>query len=88
MCCWVVAIPIFSYALETGEAEIVMKDHSELQPVCCTDFEDEFWGIADGSGENVLGKILMAVREDLRSGQVICQYYAETGICPDGHSCK
>lgn len=43
--------------LATGEAKLV--EHTE---------KDDFWGDGgDGSGRNELGRLLMAVREDLRS---------------------
>jgi ribA/ribD-fused uncharacterized protein len=42
--------------LETGDAKLV--EHTE---------NDDFWGDGgDGSGENMLGRILMEVREALR----------------------
>jgi predicted NAD-dependent protein-ADP-ribosyltransferase YbiA (DUF1768 family) len=30
---------------------------------------DRFWGVCNGVGENMLGKLLMQVREELRSGK-------------------
>ncbi|MFM2377062.1 MAG: Swarming motility protein YbiA [Bacteroidota bacterium] len=45
--------------LSTGNAHII--DHTE---------QDAYWGDGgDGKGQNKLGKILMRVREELRSGQ-------------------
>ena len=42
--------------LETGDAELI--EHTE---------EDSYWGDGgDGSGQNVLGKLLMKTRENLR----------------------
>ena len=44
--------------LATGEAKIV--EHTE---------RDAYWGDGgDGSGKNMLGRILMEIREELRSG--------------------
>jgi ribA/ribD-fused uncharacterized protein len=45
--------------LETGDAEIIEGNT----------WKDYFWGVCDGKGDNHLGKILMQIREELRSGQ-------------------
>lgn len=42
--------------LETGDAELIEGNY----------WNDTFWGICNGVGENNLGKILMAVRELLK----------------------
>lgn len=42
--------------LKTGEAKLVMNNK----------WNDRFWGICRGAGENWLGKILMEVREELK----------------------
>ena len=42
--------------LGTGEQEIVEGNV----------WDDRFWGVCDGKGENHLGRILMAVRDELR----------------------
>lgn len=44
--------------LSTGDLEIIEGNH----------WGDTFWGVCNGTGENHLGRILMQVREDLRSG--------------------
>jgi ribA/ribD-fused uncharacterized protein len=43
-----------------------------LSTGCCTLVEgnkwhDTFWGVCDGEGQNVLGRLLMGIREELRS---------------------
>lgn len=45
--------------LETGEQELI-----EHNP-----WHDTYWGVCDGVGQNKLGKLLMQVREELRSAQ-------------------
>lgn len=37
-------------------------------------FHDHFWGVSDGYGQNILGKILMNVRKQLRDSntKVVC----------------
>ena len=42
--------------LATGDA-LLVEDN---------DWGDQFWGVCDGVGENNLGKLLMAVRADMR----------------------
>jgi ribA/ribD-fused uncharacterized protein len=42
--------------LETGHAELVEGNH----------WGDTYWGVCDGRGKNHLGRLLMAVRSDLR----------------------
>lgn len=42
--------------LDTGEAELIMNNF----------FNDRFWGVCRGTGENWLGKILMETRNLLR----------------------
>ena len=44
--------------LDTGDAELVEGNH----------WHDYFWGVCDGRGENMLGKILMEVRSELSKG--------------------
>ena len=44
--------------LDTGDQEIVENNH----------WRDTFWGVCRGVGHNHLGKIIMDVRRDLRSG--------------------
>lgn len=48
---------ILKELLATGDAELVETN----------DWNDRFWGVCGGVGENWLGKILMEVRSDLRS---------------------
>lgn len=43
--------------LETGNAELIEGNT----------WKDTFWGVCRGKGENHLGKILMKVREEIRS---------------------
>lgn len=43
--------------LETGDAELIEGNT----------WGDTYWGVSHGVGENHLGKLLMQVREDLRS---------------------
>lgn len=45
--------------LDTGEAELIEGNW----------WNDFYWGVCDGKGENMLGKILMEVREELRNGK-------------------
>ena len=40
----------------TGDAELIEGNH----------WGDKFWGVCDGEGQNHLGKILMAVREEAK----------------------
>ena len=47
--------------LETGDAIIEEGN----------DWNDTFWGVCNGKGENHLGKILMKIREELRNGNNI-----------------
>lgn len=42
--------------LETEEAELIEGN----------DWNDQYWGVCRGIGENVLGKILMKIRSELR----------------------
>jgi len=42
--------------LNTGESQLILNNK----------WNDRFWGVCRGEGENWLGKILMEVREDLR----------------------
>lgn len=42
--------------LKTGDAKLVMNNK----------FNDKFWGVCRGVGENWLGRILMEVRDELR----------------------
>ena len=42
--------------LDTGDAELVEGNS----------WGDQFWGCCDGSGMNMLGKILMEIREELK----------------------
>lgn len=42
--------------LATGDAELIEGNH----------WNDTFWGVCRGKGENNLGKLLMKIREDLR----------------------
>jgi len=42
--------------IATGDAELILGNK----------WNDKFWGVCRGAGENWLGKILMAVREELR----------------------
>lgn len=44
-----------SLLLQTGDAELVEGNH----------WEDRFWGVCRGEGENWLGRILMKVRAEL-----------------------
>lgn len=44
--------------LKTGEVELVEGNW----------WGDTFWGVCRGEGENHLGKLLMKIREELRSG--------------------
>lgn len=44
--------------LATGDAPLIEGN----------DFGDRWWGVCDGVGDNHLGKILMAIREELRHG--------------------
>jgi hypothetical protein len=49
--------PLLAQALlATGDAELIEGNH----------WGDRFWGVCDGTGENHLGRILMAIRADLR----------------------
>ena len=45
--------------LNTGERELVEGNQ----------WGDTFWGVCSGKGENVLGKILMQVRLEIRNGR-------------------
>lgn len=45
--------------LATGDAELIEGNT----------WGDRFWGVCNGVGENMLGKLLMQVREELRSGK-------------------
>ena len=47
--------PFKEMLLSTGEEELIEGNT----------WNDRFWGVCDGMGENNLGKILMAVRESL-----------------------
>ena len=44
------------FLLDTGSEEIIEGNH----------WNDTFWGVCNGVGENHLGKILMKVREELQ----------------------
>lgn len=45
--------------LETGDAVLIEGNH----------WHDTFWGVCQGQGENHLGKLLMEVRDEIRSGK-------------------
>lgn len=47
--------------LETGDA--ILEEGNE--------WNDTFWGVCNGKGENHLGKILMKIREELKHGDNI-----------------
>lgn len=50
--------PVFSAALlYTGDAVLIEGNH----------WGDKFWGVCDGKGNNVLGNLLMEIREELQS---------------------
>lgn len=52
--------PFLSHKLlKTGDSQLVMNNK----------WNDRFWGICRGAGENWLGKILMDVREELKNEQ-------------------
>lgn len=42
--------------LATGDAELIEGNH----------WNDQYWGVCNGKGQNKLGKILMQVREELK----------------------
>lgn len=44
------------WLLETGDKLLVEGNH----------WKDTFWGVCEGEGENMLGKILMQIREDFK----------------------
>jgi predicted NAD-dependent protein-ADP-ribosyltransferase YbiA (DUF1768 family) len=46
-----------SYLLGTGDQELIEGNY----------WRDYFWGVCDGVGENMLGKLLMTIREEKRS---------------------
>jgi ribA/ribD-fused uncharacterized protein len=50
--------------LETGDAELIEGN----------DWNDTYWGVFRGTGQNKLGKILMRVRDELRAGQAEAYY--------------
>lgn len=55
-CCAVPGTDLTRLLLATGDAKLV--EHTE---------QDDYWGDGgDGSGKNMLGRILMEVREELR----------------------
>lgn len=45
--------------LETGDERLVEGNY----------WRDSFWGVVNGRGENMLGKLLMEVREEIRGGK-------------------
>lgn len=51
---------LFRLLLLTGDAELIEGNH----------WGDTFWGVCRGRGDNHLGRILMRVREDLKTGKV------------------
>jgi ribA/ribD-fused uncharacterized protein len=44
------------WLLDTGDKLLVEGNH----------WNDKFWGVCEGEGENMLGKILMQIREDFK----------------------
>jgi ribA/ribD-fused uncharacterized protein len=46
--------------LNTGDVEIIEGNY----------WNDTYWGVCNGVGQNKLGKIIMHVRDELRSGQM------------------
>lgn len=56
--------------LKTGNAHLVMNNL----------FNDRFWGVCRGSGENWLGKILMEVREQIRNEMISQEDIQSSGI--------
>lgn len=45
--------------LDTGDAELIENNY----------WNDRFWGVCRGVGQNWLGKILMEVRDEMRRGE-------------------
>lgn len=52
--------PFMSQLMSTGDCLIEETNK----------WKDTFWGVCDGEGRNVLGKLIMAIRDDLRLIQV------------------
>lgn len=46
--------------LETGDRELIEGNW----------WGDKYWGVCNGVGKNMLGRILMSVRDELRNGRV------------------
>lgn len=49
--------PLKSYLLKTGKSQLVEGNW----------WGDRFWGVCEGKGENMLGKLLMEIRTELRA---------------------
>ena len=56
--------------LATGNAELVEGNY----------WNDYYWGVCNGTGQNKLGKILMEVREELRNGTINKPHIAKPGV--------
>lgn len=48
------------------ELAILLKATGDTFIVHANDHYDTFWGVCDGRGRNMLGHILMQVREEIR----------------------
>lgn len=61
--------PLLTRALmATGDAELVEGN----------DWDDTFWGVCNGEGENNLGKLLMRVRDELFAEKLLLEKYVAT----------
>ena len=56
--------------LATGVAELVEGNY----------WHDHYWGVCNGTGQNKLGKILMAVRNEIRTGYYKQPHQAKPGV--------
>jgi len=68
-------IPEMKYALiATGDAELIEGNN----------WNDQFWGVCRGSGRNVLGKLLMMLRDEL----ILHEAYYQSQATPADEICE
>lgn len=68
--CEEVKIPLMKYLLtqkfQDPELKQKLLDTGDQELIEGNTWNDTFWGVCDGVGENHLGKLLMEVREEIR----------------------
>jgi len=53
-----------------ADLRILLLDTGDRELVEGNTWDDRFWGVCEGVGENHLGRLLMKIRAELREGQL------------------